>query len=62
MDFADDFTLPDGASGIAYDINNLENLHNGFGMKCKKKNHSFINLINEIPTEIMNKSLKLNYN
>merc|ERR1740128_1291654 len=33
MDFADDFTLPDGASGIAYDINNLENLHNGFGMK-----------------------------
>ena len=34
MDLADDFVLPDGTIGPSYDINNLENLHNGFGMKC----------------------------
>jgi hypothetical protein len=34
-DLYDDFTLPDGTPGPSLDINNLESLHNSFGMKCK---------------------------
>jgi len=32
-DITDDFTLPDGSPGPSMDVNNLETLHNYFGMK-----------------------------
>lgn len=32
-DLYDDFTLPDGTPGPSLDVNNLETLHNSFGMK-----------------------------
>lgn len=44
MDLYDDFTLPDGTPGPSLDINNLESLHNSFGMKCNS-NIYFKNLI-----------------
>ena len=35
-DVYDDFVLPDGTPGPSLDINNLENLHFSFGMKCNR--------------------------
>lgn len=38
MDLTDEFTLPDGtgSTGATININDMENLHKQFGMKCKK--------------------------
>lgn len=35
-DITDDLILPDGNAGPSIDINNLENLHQNFGIKCNK--------------------------
>ena len=35
-DLSDDFVLPDGSKALTADINNLENLHKEFGMKCEQ--------------------------